>query len=129
MRAILVAFLATLAVAASAGDKIRVELNGKSLDLKTAPILRDGEVWVPVKEITVALGGHLQIIKPNKLLGVCLGDKCTPLKVGRDAVMVKGTAMASAKKMVDALEAKMKWDKRKKLLRLSVDRPLPSEKH
>jgi hypothetical protein len=128
MKIYLAAFLTLLAAAALGSEKISVEVNGKPLKLETAPMLRNGEAWVPVREITEALGGHLQVIRPNKLLGICLGKKCVPLRVGtRDAIIVNGRTMSPAKKMADALEARMKWDKGKNLLQFFVDRPLPDK--
>ncbi len=130
MRTLAAALLALLAAAALADGKIRVELNGKPLQLKVAPIVKGSDVWVPVQETTNALGGHLQVIRPGKLLGVCLGKKCVPFKIGPrgDALMIKRTAVAPAQKMAEALDARAQWDRRNGVLRFSVSRRLPPKK-
>lgn len=123
------ALFGLLATSVVAGAKIRVEVNGKPLQLKAAPMMRGGDVWVPLREITEALGGELKIIRPNELVGICLADKCVPLRIGsRDAVLVDGTAFAPAEKMAEALEVRMKWDKRKRLLGFFASRSLPKKR-
>lgn len=130
MRIWAAALFALLAATAPADNKIRVEINGKPVEFKAAPVIRGAEVWVPVGETTKALGGKIQVIERNKLLGICLGNKCIPLRIGRagGGMMVKGTAMAPAAKMAEALEARERWDKRNKVLQFFVSRRLPAKR-
>jgi len=92
---------------------IRVTVNGKQLSLKTAAVLRKGKPWVPVEEVSKKLGGHVKVIQPGKLIGLCLGEtRCRPLTIGAadGAVVIKGTAFAPAAVVAEALDAKFSWN-------------------
>jgi len=105
--------------AASEESAIQVRVNGKPLALKTPPLLRKGKPWVPVAEVSKKLGGHIRVIRPGKLIGLCVGKtKCVPLRVGAPdgALIVKGTAYAPAKVVAQALNAKFSWHRKTETL-------------
>jgi len=99
--------------AAQKKGAVRVTVNGKQLTLKTAAVLRKGKPWVPAEEVSKKLGGHVKVIRPGKLIGLCLGEtRCRPLKVGAadGAVILKGIVFAPAAVVAEALDAKSSWN-------------------
>lgn len=63
----------------------------------------DGSVWVRADRYAALLGATVEVEEAAGLLVVCVEDRCTPLRLGTDAEMVRGKPYARVERLMRAL--------------------------
>ena len=65
-------------------------LNGQSLGLNNEPQLKDGTMWVPLRDVAEAMGAKVDFDPDNGVAIVYQGDHMVTIKVGDANVDVDG---------------------------------------
>lgn len=131
--AFLVAVLPGTALAAT--NPIIVEINGRPLDLKVAPLMENGRTLIPFRALSEALGATVNY-QDGKITAVKNGTRVylelnsTKMEVnGQSKTMdvapklVKGTTLIPARAFAEAFGAKVHWSKNK--LTVSIRELIP----
>lgn len=129
-----------------AGNKIpniKVTVNKKAVKYNVKPYMKGGEVMMPVKQTSEALGAKVETDKKNKTVRVNLNLMHVELTIGksefyihRDADFtgipqtvklntpiqkVKGTVFVPAKTFIESLGMIVSWDRNKRVLSITKD--------
>ncbi|SHJ18826.1 ABC transporter substrate-binding protein [Lutispora thermophila] len=85
--------MTTLSTNAFAEALIRVDVNGKEVNLGVAkPYINKGKVMIPLKAVSEALGANLSWDEENKNITLLRGDNIYLMKQGKANVYVNGRA-------------------------------------
>ena len=104
-------------------DAIRVTINGSKLDMNVSPVMKDGTVLVPLRDIFEALNIELKYDAPTKTI---YGEKENTkiiLPIGKDAIVngeiiklttpaqsINGNTMVPIKFIAQSTGADVIWD-------------------
>ncbi|MFC7678576.1 stalk domain-containing protein [Paenibacillus sp. GCM10028914] len=103
-------------------------LNGKKVVIDSAPILKNGTTYVPIKHVLDAFGGQAQWNKTAQRVTVLRGSKLLDLTVGKKELVLNGKRMTTTvapmisggrtlvplRLVSEQLGLKVKWDKNTK---------------
>ncbi len=149
MVVIMTLLTSTTAFAGSTAPKIKVTANKKIVKYDVAPYLKNGEVMIPVKQTSEALGATVTWDKKNKTLWVNLGMMHIELPVGksefyihRDADFsgipqtvklktpiksVKGSVVVPGKKFFESIGMTVTWNSKKRVLSITGDNTITED--
>ena len=65
-------------------------LNGQSLGLNNEPKLKDGTMWVPLRDVTEAMGAKVDFDPDNGVAIVYYNDQMITIKIGDAEIDVDG---------------------------------------
>jgi len=137
------------ASAGSTAPKIKVTVNKETIKYEVAPYLKNGEVMIPVKQTSEALGATVKWDKKNKTVWVNLGMMHIELPVGksefyihRDADFsgipqtvklktplksVKGSVVVPGKKFFESIGMTVIWNSKKSVLSITGDNTIAKD--
>lgn len=67
-------------------------INGSGSSIGSEPRLKDGTMWVPLRDVSEALGGQVDYEPSNGVAIITHGDKIVTVKIGDPNVDVDGTS-------------------------------------
>jgi len=105
-----VAVLAAALAAAHAEDvSVKVIVNGEPQDYSPSARLRDGTVYVPLRQGAESLGATCKWQAQTNTAQICSDRGCALIRKG-DGIIVNGSLLLSLRKMGQAVGAKVSWD-------------------
>jgi hypothetical protein len=124
MRVVAVTLLLITAVfAASAEDvSIKVHVNGTLQSYDPAAVLRNGTVYVPLRQGAASLGTECRWVPEQNMAKLCTHSSCVfvPKSGG---IVVNGSLLLPLRKMGEALGASVAWDAGKQTVTIQSGTP------
>ncbi|WP_054957725.1 stalk domain-containing protein [Paenibacillus dakarensis] len=108
--------------------KKSLTMNGNKVAIDSAPLLKNGTTYVPIRHVLDAFGGQASWNKTAKRVTVLRGSKVMDLTVGKKELVLNGKRMSAAvapiiqggrtlvplRLVSEQLGLKVKWDKKTK---------------
>lgn len=102
-------------------------VNGVQREIATAPYIKDGRTWVPVRDVALALGvtaSNITWDQSTETMTIVSGETCSQFTVGSTTMLINGAALTmdvppemigsemtvTARYMGEALGATSTWD-------------------
>jgi len=103
---------------AVAGDVlVKVYANGKLQSFEPAARLRDGTVYVPLRQGAESLGAQCKWQASTNIAQICSDAGCTLIRK-REGIVVNGRLFLPLRRMGEALGAKVSWDSDERAVRI-----------
>ena len=115
----IVACLALLlaAVAATADAPVTVWVDGELQSYRPAARLRNGTVYVPLRQGADSLGAQCKWEARTKTAQICTPRGCTIIRKG-EGIVVDGSILLPLRRMSQALGAQITWDAPERAVRI-----------
>ncbi len=95
---------------ALAGDVlVKVYVDGKPQSFEPAARLRNGTVYVPLRQGAEALGAECKWEARTNMAQICSDNGCALIRK-REGIVVKGRLFLPLRRMGEALGAEVSWD-------------------
>jgi len=105
-----IAVLTTALAAAHAEDvSVKVYVNGEPQDYSPSARLRDGTVYVPLRQGAESLGAKCKWQAQTNTAQICSDRGCALIRKS-EGIIVNGSLFLPLRKMGQALGAKVSWD-------------------
>lgn len=115
------------------GQDVAVKIDGNSINLSSAPVIKDGVTLVPVRGIVEALGGEVSYDAASKTVKIKTTDRTISFPVGAreaknnnmteameaPAQIVNGSIMVPVKFLAEAVGAKLDYNEVGKIINIA----------
>ncbi len=105
--------LVTLTAAFAADVPVKVYVDGALQSYNPAARLRDGTVYVPLRQGADSLGVQCKWQASTNTAQICTDNGCTLIRK-REGIVVDGSLFLPLRRMGNALGAKVTWDAAKR---------------
>ena len=117
--------LVFVACAMSADVPAKVMIDGKSANIRPSAIVRNGQVFVPLRAGAEALGYHVKWMAEQNAAQVCTDKGCVLIR-RKEGLTVNGSIFLPLRKMTESFGAKVTWDGPKKTVHIKKGTQSPS---
>lgn len=119
------AFLWACAGASAKDTAVKVYVDGLSVRLNPAPIMRDGKTYVSLRAVANALEATTKWNAETRTATITIGNKRARVKQSA-GITVNGTLFLPLRATGEALGCTVEWDRSERAIRIDKEAPCPT---
>ncbi|MGI5817932.1 MAG: redoxin family protein [Armatimonadota bacterium] len=102
---------------AAADDPVDVYVHGELLELDPAAMERDGQVYLPVRAVSEAVGSEVTYFAHREAVVVCSGERCTDMP-REESIKVDMRLLVPMEALDEALDVDIDWHPEQRVVAL-----------